>query len=170
MVNYNSKRNNEFFPDPPACYSEAAKLAKQLCMKLKPIKKLMEMTGHAPAHYDDDWVVPMTEGEVCGLVQALSIDVQMIENLLLYHGLADETEFIPLEPRWRIDPVKHHNRNWKVFEFHVRDIITAVGIGMDECESLSEFYEKFKRYFPDYKDRYPIGNQNPKKGGVKLCL
>lgn len=136
--------NNPNYPDPPACYSEAATVGKLLHDRVTRIMKVLESKGLSPFHFDEEWLIPFSEGEVCQMVTALMVDIQFIENLLIEAGLANETEFIPLGPRWRIDAKKHHARNWAIFETHVRDIIKAVAAGLPESKDIYEFLDRIK--------------------------
>lgn len=138
------KEHGKEFPG-PACYSEAAKVAKELFPRIKAIKKVLEVAGLAPAHFDENWAIPFTEGEVCEMITVLMMDVQSIENLLIQSGLANEKELTPLTPRWRIDPVKHHNRNWQIFQRHVRELIHLYDLGVEKSETIQEHAEKIKK-------------------------
>lgn len=96
--------------------------------------KVMESQGLAPAHHDERWVIPTTEGEICQQVLDLMVDIQMIENLLIQAGLADETVLYPITPRWRVNGKKHHDRNTKILEGTVKALVH---------EEIRNFGEKY---------------------------
>jgi len=103
---------------------------KRECLRIKHLKKnvieirkILEAQGMAPGHWDEEWFLPFTEGQLYNQCHALMIAVFEIQQLLIHEGLADEIEFLPLRPRWRIDGHKHHNRNWRYFQSYVLGIM-----------------------------------------------
>jgi len=131
-------------PEPPKSLPEAAELIVRIQERMLGVKRVLEAHGLAPAHFDEEWELPVSEEAIFNQTLALMCDIQQIENLLVDKGITNETEFTPLSPRWRIDGRLHHYRNWRIFEHHVRNVITAERSGIPPSESVFEFRHRSK--------------------------
>jgi len=136
------------FPQPIAEYTDCAKALRECQKEIEQIKNIMFAVGLALERPDKKWEPIFGDGDLYDQATGLMLDVNMIKLLLIDAGLADESEFIPLSPRWRVDGEKHHFRNFKKFEDYVRRIV----LGMKQRKSSFKDAHEFERQMGAFKN------------------